>query len=114
MLCGSAGVGEGRRGFPSLLEHAEGEKCGEIAGSVNNADYLDRICLPHVCDHVGVEVPEAESSAEQLLMEVADSWRLTQLSETRIEFSSQPFRGFWAFLGDIEQDRSEIVLSFRC
>jgi len=51
-----------------------------------DADYLNRLGSPNVCDHVGVEIPEAMLPAEQFLVEMTDAGRTRQSLQALVEF----------------------------
>lgn len=53
---------------------------------MNDANYLDRLRLPYVGHHIGVEVPEAILPAEEFFKVVADAGRSAQLLKSFVEF----------------------------
>ena len=78
---------EGRdSGGSASISQSNHEENGEVSRAMNDANYLDRLRLPYVGHHIGVEVPEAILPAEEFFKVVADAGRSAQLLKSFVEF----------------------------
>src|ERR1019366_3716054 len=81
--------------------------------TMNDADYLNRLRLPHVGHHIGVEVPEAVLPAQEFVMVMTDARRSAQPLKPFVEFRPETLGGIRAVLGDVEQNLLDVVPGFR-
>ena len=58
-----------------LVESTAGEERGKVSCTMDDSGHLDWGRFPTVDHHVRVEIPEAIFSAEQFVMEMADTGR---------------------------------------
>ena len=80
---------------------------------MRHRDYLNRLPLPFVGDHVRVKVPEAITAIQELFVIVAYPRRPAQTLKALVELHTKPLGGIGRVLGDVERDFAQISLGFR-
>lgn len=71
---------------------------------MDDRDDLNRILLPDVTDHVGVEVPETVAPIQEFVMEMTDSRRSYQPVKRIVDLASNGFRGIGTVLRDLQEN----------
>jgi len=74
---------------------------------VHHCDYLNRLCLPGINNHPGIEVPEAVSAAQQFVVIMTYARRRSERVKARVEFGPDALGGFRTVVGNVE-NRAEI------
>src|SRR5579862_1441677 len=80
---------------------------------MDHRDDLNRLRLPNITDHVGVEVPESVASIQKLIMIMTDSRRLPEALQRLVEARAEAFRGIWAVRGDVQENLANVVPGLR-